>query len=384
MMLSPHGRPPAGRNPTSALSLQGRRSEELAMSTTVNRRRLALAILPFLAMAPSGPTFAAKGCAAPADWFLNPFTARSAHHRPIGTGARYAAKSHPATRDWLKATSFAINGGRPGSMAVAKADGMDPIGTVRPLTGCGPVSGLPLTVRLPRAGVPLPGGGIGSCPDQPAVIYDATTGQAHQFGQFRWGEELPSARIHRAWNIAGLGHGIHPGQRLGLSASGVAGLFGLLRSHEIDTSGRPIEHALQMILPRRAGCKVMLSTAVVLPAVGRDAVIPPGSNTGHIPYGALLALPRGTDLAALRLSEPGRRLAAAIRDYGIYAVDGGGCEQGVLRGDSTIRAATMDRLRADIPKLYPLIRMVLNNDVLASPIAGGGRPVAPNCALDAL
>jgi hypothetical protein len=353
------------------------------MSAIAKRRHLALALLPLLVVAPSGATLAARSCAAPADWYLNPFTARSAHHRPIGTGARYAAAAHPATRDWLKARSLAISGGRPGSMAVARADGMDPLGTVRPLAGCGPASGLPFTLRLPRAGVPLPGGGLGSCPDQPAIVYDATVGKAHQFGQFRWSGGPPSARIHRAWDIDGLGHGVYPGQRLGLSASGVAGLFGLLRSHEIDTPGRPIEHARQMMLPRRAGCRVMLSSEVVLPAVARDAVIPPGSNTGHIPYGALLALPRGTDLAALRLSEPGRRLAAAIRDYGIYAVDGGGCEQGVLRGDSTIRPATLALLNADIPKLYPLIRMVLNNDVLADPIAGGGRPIAPNCAVDA-
>ncbi len=124
---------------------------------------------------------------------------------------------------------------------------------------------------------------------------------------------------------------------------------------------------------------------MVLPAVGRDAVIAPGSNTGHIPYGALLALPRGTDLAALRLSEPGRRLAAAIRDYGIYAVDGGGCEQGVLRGDSTIRPATLALLNADIPKLYPLIRMVLNNDILADPspaAAGRSHPTARSTRSD--
>lgn len=354
------------------------------MTVTTMRRHFALALLPLLALPPSaGATSVSSGCVAPRDWYLNPFTARSAHHRPIGTGARYAADSHPATRDWLKAQSFGIGGGRPGSMAVARSEATDPLVTVRPLPGCGPVSGLPITLRLPRRGVPLPPGAIGPCPDQPAVIYDAATGTAHQFGLFRWADGPPAARLHRSWDIRGLGHGIYPGRRLGLSASGVTGLFGMLRSHEIDTPGHPIEHALQMLLPRRAGCKVMLSTEVVLPAVGRDVVIPPGSNTGHIPYGALLALRPGVDIGTLGLSEPGQRLAAAIRDYGVYAVDGGGCEQGILRGDSTIRATTVEKLRTDIPKLYPLIRMVLNNDVLANAVAGGGRQTAPNCAVDA-
>jgi hypothetical protein len=293
------------------------------------RRRLALAVLPLLVLAAPGPAVsAAKSCASPRDWYLNPFMARSAHHRPIGTGARYAADSHPATRDWLKARTFAISGLRPGSLTVAATDALDPLGTVRPLSGCGPVSGLPVVIRLPRAGLPMPAVGLGPCPDQSVVIYDAITGTAHQFGQFRWNDGSAAARLHRAWDIRGLGHGIHPGRRLGLSASGVTGLFGLLRGHEIDTPGRPIEHALQMLLPHRTGCKVMLSAEVVLPAVARDPVIAPHSNTGHIHYGALLALPRSVNIARLQLSEAGQRLAAAIRDYGIYAVDGGGCANG--------------------------------------------------------
>ena len=352
------------------------------MPASAPRRPLALALLPFLTLAPTAGA-AGGGCHAPRDWYLNPFTARSAHHRPIGTGARYATAAHPATRDWLKAASLGIAAGRPGSMAVVRAAATDPLVTVRPLDGCGPVSGLPITLRLPRTGLPLPASAFGPCPEQPAVIVDAATGMAHQFGLLRADRGELAARLHRGWDVRGLGHGIVAGRRIGLSASGVAGLFGLLRGHEIDVPGRRIEHALQMTLPRRAGCRVMLSTRVVLPAVARDPLIPPGSNTGHVPYGALFALPPDVDLATLGLSEPGRRLAAALRDYGAYAVDGGGCEQGFLRGDSTIRTATLEQLRADLAKLYPRLRMVLNNDILGDAVAGGGQPVAPNCAVDA-
>jgi hypothetical protein len=67
----------------------------------------------------------------------------------------------------------------------------------------------------------------------------------------------------------------------------------------------------------------MLSGEVILPAVGADRnADQPGHNLGHTPYGGLLAIPRGVDLDRLDLTEAGRRLAEAVRDYGIYVVDG--------------------------------------------------------------
>ncbi len=39
-------------------------------------------------------------------------------------------------------------------------------------------------------------------------------------------------------------------------------------------------------------------------------------------------------------------------------------------------------LKATLSKLYPHIRMILNNDV-RTPTAGGGGGLAPNCANDA-
>ncbi len=174
----PAVRAPAGPRPVCRARAP-HRSQELAMSATVKRRHLALALLPFLAAAPSGTTLArAESCAAPADWYLNPFTARSAHHRPIGTGARYAAAAHPATRDWLKARSFGISGGRPGSMAVARAEAWT---RSAPFGRCGmrPGSGLPLTLRLPRCRrAACRRRRLGPCPDQPAI--DLRCGDGHR------------------------------------------------------------------------------------------------------------------------------------------------------------------------------------------------------------
>ena len=79
----------------------------------------------------------------------------------------------------------------------------------------------------------------------------------------------------------------------------------------------------------------------------------------------------------------GRRLAEAIQDYGIYVVDTGGCGSGAIRADQHVNSGTLAALKRDIPKIYRHVRMVLNNNVLGSPTAGGGTPRAPNCAFDA-
>ncbi|MEZ5865784.1 MAG: hypothetical protein R3D25_17580 [Geminicoccaceae bacterium] len=127
----------------------------------------------------------------------------------------------------------------------------------------------------------------------------------------------------------------------------------------------------------------MLSKDIVPPATTRDGSAGNADeNTGNIPYGALLALPSSVSISALGLSEPGTRLARALRDYGMYVVDGGGCGGGAIRADQFVSDQTANQLRRDIPKIYRHIRMVLNNDVLGSPVAGEGSALAPNCAVD--
>ena len=88
------------------------------------------------------------------------------------------------------------------------------------------------------------------------------------------------------------------------------------------------------------------------------------------------------NIASLNLSEPGRRLAAAIQNYGMYVINGGGCNAGAIDADQHVSAAVKSQLRNDIRKIYPHVRLVLNNNVLGSPVAGGGSPRAPDCAFD--
>ena len=325
-------------------------------------------------------------CSSSKDVFLNPFNKNSAHHRPIGSGAQYASGTHPATKDWLKAGRFHINVGGSWGVSVVDVTASDPLRTVngRLITQIN-IKGLPDQVRFPKSGFQtnIQHRSANGWYDGHAVVYDRSTGIPHEFYQYDWNGGNPLASQLREWDIRGLGHGTKQGQYLGATATGVASMFGLLRGHEINTPGYEIEHALQIALPAGAGCKIMLSRDITLPATSRDGSAGnPNNNTGNIPYGGLLALPASVDISKLGLSEPGRRLAEGIRNYGIYVVDKGGCDAGAIRADQHVNGATLSKLSADIPKIYPHIRMVLNNNVMGSPVAGGGTALAPNCAFD--
>ena len=328
-------------------------------------------------------------CSISKDVFVNPFNKKSAHHRPIGSGAQFASSTHAATKSWLRASTFSVNVGGPWGVSVAEATAADPFKTVTGrAVGGERVKGLPVRIRVPKNGFQTRTGlGPSGSTDGVAVIFDRVAGQPHQLRQYAWNGGSPTAGQYKSWDIKGLGHGTRMGERLGTSASGVAALFGVLRGHEINKAGHKIQHALQIALPGKhnpgAKCSIMLSRNIVLPAVSRDSSAGRADrNTGNIPYGALMALPPSVNVASLGLSEPGRRLAEAIQDYGIYVVDTGGCGSGAIRADQHVNSGTLAALKRDIPKIYRHVRMVLNNNVLGSPTAGGGTPRAPNCAFD--
>ncbi len=364
-----------------------------SMSRPAARVSNALLQMAYAAGAVAGPILMTSSveaaCTTPKDSFVNPFSKNSAHHRPIGTGAQYATAGHGSTVSWLKNTSKVvyINVGAPWGVSVTATDASDPLRTVGAVSlKCDKAQGLPQTIRMPREGfitsVKLNANG---CTDGVVVLYDQVQKVPHQLRQYNWNGGKPVAGQYKTWSITGLGHGTRPGERLGTSASGVAALFGVLRGDEINNPAKKVEHALQMILPSTpAHCAMMLSRQVVLPATSGDSYMnSPGNNLGNIPYGALMALPPtakgGPNLDALGLTARGKRLAEAVRDYGIYAVDSGACP--ALRADQYVQNTT--ELKAALTKIYPFVRMVLNNNVLGTPTAGGGTGIAPNCANDA-
>lgn len=318
------------------------------------------------------------------DLFLNPFNKNSAYHRPIGTGAIYADDTDPATIDWLKADGIAVNADNGWGHKFTRNSVTDPLMTITfdisTPPGYGNGTGLPVTLRVPPE---FDGGGTS---DGAASIYDAATNVIHAFYRLA----PPKAALHYTVNPRGLGH--HgPGEtetgRMSTSASGMAQTGNLLRGHEVNTPGFRIQHALNITLPARpkGHCAQMLSKDIIWPASSRDGFASnPENNNGHIPYGGLLAIPPvskgGPNLDSLGLSEPGRRVAQALRDYGMYVMDTSDCP--AMRGDQYINSSVILLIKADLKKIYRFIRMVKNTSS-GQVVKGGGEPLAPNCAFDA-
>ncbi len=313
---------------------------------------------------------AAGPCQSSTDPFANPFSAASALHRPIGSGAVYASDSHATTLNLKRATFNNINSNNGWGVNVYKSTGADPSKRVTGPTG----KGLPVTLRVPN------GAHNQSTSDATVVIHDSTTNITHEFYQWRWNNGQPSASIHHQWSLRDAGHTGPGGKRVGSSASGVAGMFGLLRGHEVNSAGTKIEHAVQIALDARGKCGMMLKDQVVWPASSTDGFCGGSYCRGQIPYGALLAIPPSVNIASLGLSEPGRRLAQAMQNYGVYVVDNSQCP--TLRGDQNIAGNVKQQLVNDMRKIYPRLRMVLNNNPSQS-VAGGGTPRAANCAINA-
>lgn len=356
-----------------------------------------------------------------ADWFYNPFSADSAHHRPIGKGAKYAPADHPAVVVFQTATGLNINVGyTPWGCGVWEAKPDDPLFTVGFFKGDdGSRPGdFPVTCRLPLDMVMLQKRNRSGNFDGVLVVYDRAADTIHHFRQFNWNTESPTpdakptASAHKTWSIRGRGHNERLGEAVGTSASGVAAMFGILRGWEVKAAGHPISHALQMVLPSRPGdFAPMLGREVWWPAVSMDGFSYRNAetNVGPIAYGSLWAIPPvekgGPDLAALGLSEAGLRLAECIRDYGIYAVDTG--QSPSLRADQEFDETLRNELRAQSALFYKYIRLVENSvpeegkirfnvgDSRTNPTggsnrqlvpggfpAGGGQPLAPNTAID--
>ena len=347
------------------------------------------------------------------DWFYNPFNQFSAHHRSIGTGAIYADKDHPAVQDWFKRSQINMNlGSTPWGLFIVASDTDGMVKTVTVLE-CSPINPatFPVDVRFPHNADEV-------MPDFPCDrdgvtgVYDRMNETYHEFFRFTWNNGNPQASVHRATRFDDLGHGTRLAQKIGMSASGTSLAFGILRGWEINKEGHPIGHALQMVLPRLSThSNMMLGREVWWPATSMDgnAYTTASHNTGNIPYGSLWAIPPvskgGPDLDTLGLTEKGKRLAEAIRDYGIYVVDGGGAPS--IRCDQDFSDELRLELVMETRKFYKYLRMVVNSvpeegkvifnvgDAASNPSgpvkqiipgefpAGGGTPLAPNTAVDA-
>lgn len=288
------------------------------------------------------------------------------------------------TRNWLSAADgIGFNVGAPWGANIYEVTTTDPVKTISAETGC-------KTRALP-ANLALPAGGISfrendkACGDGMVVTINKITNVIEQIRGFHWNGGNPTGVNHHSGNLKDLGQGTRTTGRAGSISIGVNSLFGLLRGEEINTVGMPIRHALQISLPwnKPGYCPAMLAARYIAPAVDMDTRAPELA-TGTIPYGSLIALPPeskgGPNLDSLGLSEPGRRLAEALRTYGAYVVDSTTCPN--FRTDQFV--TNTGALKEDMKKLYRYFRIVTNSAwESGGQSVGGGEPLGPNCAFDA-
>lgn len=308
---------------------------------------------------------------------LNPFSKVSPSHRPIGMGAVYSDRDHPANTDLRKASVLNVNVLNDFGHRWTDSYASDPLVTVR---GYPTASSLNVTLRIP---VGFTGGSHLDTYDKGVTIFDHTTGIVHQFYRFyRQTNTTAVAGGRYTVDIEGKGWGT---PRQSSSASSICQIGLLFRGAELnsnETGFPPIQHCLHMAVGARPiDDYIQASKEIVWPAVTRDSFAGnPGNNTGHMPYGGLFALPRSINVDDLSLSPRGKRFARCLQQYGIYMVDCG--KNLTARGDQYMTSTATSDVVAASRVLIPLLRMILNNeqDQTAS---GGGAPLAPNCAFDA-
>lgn len=340
---------------------------------------------------PEGTCYTTSGAApTAANLIVYPFAKNSARRRPISTGAVYAAAGHASTVDWQKAPTirFNVNNNSGHRWTVgANVSGHYHV-TVTKNDYPGGGQNIPYTIWVPGE---FTGGTVDGGEDQCVTIYDTETGITSQFSQF-YRINNTTAHAHaryvittdaRDWRNIGEG-------RATTSAANISQIGVILRGAEVNpVDGPPIAHA------HATSCGgapkhlyMQLSRDIVWPASGRDGSADnAGNNLGHIPYGALMAVPPqsagGPNLSALASSHSWtpqqRRWADGLVNFGLYVVDGG--PSPCIRGDqfttTTVRNSLMD-VNATLMNSF---RMILNNEA-GDATVGGGTPLAPNCAFN--
>lgn len=179
-----------------------------------------------------------------------------------------------------------------------------------------PDSGGQRVVTVPR----WPAGVVpASAADGHADIIDPVTKVIHSFWKLR---QQPGGRWTAAlysWSkIDGTGWADPAHYYQGARAVGIPPLAGLIRKHEINDGKETYDHALAISLTYNALANGVKAPAYVFPATSADGSL--GQNTGTIPYGALMMLPKSFDVSAI--TDPKlRKIAKTLQLYGAYVVD---------------------------------------------------------------
>lgn len=188
--------------------------------------------------------------------------------------------------------------------------------------------------------------------DGHADIVDPATGIVHSFWQLRKTGDQWVASLYAWTRLDGRGWGDPAHYYQGARAAAVPASAGLIRKHEVDDGAPLYRHALALSLTFNG---LSRDPTYVFPATAADGDAA-STNTGTIPEGTLLMLPR--DFAVDTLATPSlRKVAETLKTYGAYVVDRNTGTPFVIyveigsdfalhkRGWNNAAAADLDRIR---------------------------------------
>lgn len=348
------------------------------------------------------------------DFFANPFSKDSVHHRAVGASATYGIPAGYNSSEALVTEAVPNSRGRlsiVGSYRCSTGPNFDKY-KYRNGSGIATESrtiaraagttdpNLPVTLRMPT-GVTYP---TDSDNDSNVGIFDDydTNLFNHFFG---FSNTDSAAKILSKWPLNGLDYPGEDAYDRGSSASGIRWPGTVLDINDISSDNpSPIRHALNVAASRGAvaGHLHVLSPYRIWPAKYVDSGA--ASNQGNIPYGALGVLSSAdytTLLGAHSWTNRQRAILDCHRYYGVYFLDGNGLTTGggdpkavmqlrVSQGFTTELRAEIDTA---LTRILPYLKLLLNSRAYTSETErysdgfcyrGGGGPIDSNSVNNAL
>ncbi len=183
------------------------------------------------------------------------------------------------------------------------------------------------------------------------------------------------------------GDGIEGGQ----GGAGLSALGGSLRGFELEND-EPIRHALKIGLPQSLyyyAAPGNPKSCYRWPAPRCDASYAAEGAAGYggtnpaLTMGSLLVVPKSAEVSSRGFETTlGRRVFAAMRDYGAYTVGSSGANVLLIEGEAAARPALFKLIDGtnggwlrDLNRIMPLLQVVDNNG--PGTVGGGGVPLAP-------
>jgi hypothetical protein len=279
-----------------------------------------------------------------------PFEADSPWNRGVGADAEFEDEDDPRTADLIDDDVPAYVNAGTFSHPIYRATDDDPMATVEVRDGT------TVEYRIPDDARPAEG------TDAHLHVVDPDDDVLHE--SFKMEGENPrwTSGYYVRTDLRGPGVG-----EQGVRAYGGSAIGGLIRAWELREG--EITHALAVALDGDA-----LKEGFVWPATAEDANAP-DEYEGEVPMGTFAAIPPDVDVEAIEgLTRPGRILARALQRYGAYVTDQTH-DTFALYAEPTVPDAAIARLKADLPTLRALLRVVTNNG--PDRVNGGGDRTVP-------